>query len=101
VQSNELAAEQVLAWCNAFGDRDGLDAFVGDQAVDAPFTAVEGILSDLKGMELVFDIHLKKDDSVSKSIIGSETLSKERNEHTLNHPPPTPESVFASETFLR
>jgi hypothetical protein len=66
VQSNELTAEQILAWCNAFGDSDGLNALVGDKAVDAPFAAIEGILSDLEGMELVFDIRLREDDSVSK-----------------------------------
>jgi hypothetical protein len=47
VQRNELATEKVLAWCNALGDGDGLHALVGDQAVDAPCGAVEGILLDL------------------------------------------------------
>lgn len=47
VQSNQLATEKVLARRNALGDRDSLDALVGDEAVDAPFRAVEGILVDL------------------------------------------------------
>jgi hypothetical protein len=49
VQSDEFAAEEVLAWGDALGDGDGLDALVGDEAVDAPFGAVEGVLGNLLG----------------------------------------------------
>lgn len=47
MQRDELAAEEVLARRNALGDGDGLHALVGDEAVDAPFGAVEGVLVDL------------------------------------------------------
>jgi hypothetical protein len=47
MQRNQLATKQVLARRNALGDSDGLNAFVSDQAVDAPFCAVEGVLGDL------------------------------------------------------
>jgi hypothetical protein len=47
VQSNEFTTEKVLAWSDAFGYRDGLDAFVGDEAVDTPGGAVESVFGDL------------------------------------------------------
>jgi hypothetical protein len=47
VQGDELAAKEILTGRDAFGDGDGLGAFVGDEPVDAPFGAVEGILGDL------------------------------------------------------
>jgi hypothetical protein len=83
VQSNELTTEQVLTGCNAGWDGDGLLALVGDQAVDTPLGAVERVLSNL-----VLSVRSAKGRLLSMCL-------------TLNHPLPTPESVFASETFFR
>jgi hypothetical protein len=47
MQSDEFATKQVLAGRNALGNGDCLDAFVCNEAVDAPFGAVEGVLGDL------------------------------------------------------
>lgn len=82
VQRNQLSTEQVLAGRNAGRNRDGLLALVGDQAVDTPFGAVERVFGDLV-------------QSVLFIMAYELTLLL-----TLNHPLPTPESVFASETFF-
>lgn len=37
MQRDQLTAQKVLPWCDALGDCDCLHAFVGDEAVDAPF----------------------------------------------------------------
>lgn len=47
VQSDQLSAQQVLAWCDASGDRNGLFALVGNEAVDTPLGAIKGIFGDL------------------------------------------------------
>lgn len=86
MQRNQLTAEQVLSWCNASWDCDGLLALVGDQAVDTPFCAVEGVFGNLF--------------AISITLITLQSV-KACYRRTLNHPLPTPESVFASETFLR
>lgn len=49
MEGDELAAEEVLARGDAGGDGDGLFALVGDEAVDAPGGAVEGVFGDLVG----------------------------------------------------
>jgi hypothetical protein len=49
VEGDEFAAEEVLARSNAGRDGDGLFALVGDEAVDAPGGAVEGVFGDLVG----------------------------------------------------
>lgn len=49
VQRDQLAAEKVLAWGDAGRDCDGLDSAGGNEAVNAPGCAVEGILGDLCG----------------------------------------------------
>lgn len=41
VEGDQLTAEQVLAWRDASGDRNGLLALVGDKAIDTPFGAVK------------------------------------------------------------
>jgi hypothetical protein len=48
MQRNEFTAEEILSWRDAFWDRNRLNALVGDQAVDTPFRAVEGIFRDLE-----------------------------------------------------
>ena len=83
VQSNQLTAEQILAWRDAGWDGDGLLALVGDQTVNTPLRAVEGVFGDL-----------------ILSVMSLRTLRK-LSPLTLNHPFPTPESVFASETFFK
>jgi hypothetical protein len=60
MQRDQLATKQVLARRNALGDSDGLDAFVCDQAVDAPFCAVEGVLGDLFVTSTPHSIHYPK-----------------------------------------
>ena len=47
MEGDELAAQEVLAGGDAGGDGDGLLALVGDEAVDAPGGAVEGVFGDL------------------------------------------------------
>ena len=86
VQRDQLTTEQVLARSNASGDGDGLLALVGDQAVDAPFCPIEGVLGDLN--TLVSRTHGR--------VVDASALSR----RTLNHPLPMPESVFASVTFF-
>ena len=49
MQSNQLAAQEVLTWRDALRDGDGLDALGGDEAVDSPFaTAVEAVFGDFE-----------------------------------------------------
>lgn len=83
VQSNQLTAEQILAWRDARRDGDGLLALVGNQAVDTPLRAVKGVFSDL-----ILSAMSARTPQLLLSL-------------TLNHPLPTPESVFASETFFK
>jgi hypothetical protein len=47
MQRNQFSTQEILPRRNALGDRNSLHALVGDQAVNAPFAAVEGILGDL------------------------------------------------------
>lgn len=47
VKSNQLTTKQVLAWSDTSGNSDGLFALVGDQAIDTPFCAVEGVFRNL------------------------------------------------------
>lgn len=82
VQRDQLAAQQVLARRDAGRDSDGLLSLVGDQAVDAPFGAVKGVFGDLC------------------SVNGCRRIRWWWS-RTLNQPFPTPESVFASDTFFR
>jgi hypothetical protein len=48
MQRNQFSAEQILARSNALGDSNDLLALVRDQAVDAPFGAVEGVFGDFE-----------------------------------------------------
>jgi hypothetical protein len=86
VQRNQLATEEVLAWGDAGRDCDRLLSLVGDQTVDAPCGAVEGVFGDLRG------------GSVYRGRVDG---GWEEGRRTLNQPLPIPLSVFASDTFFK
>jgi hypothetical protein len=61
MQGDEFATKQVLAGRNALGNGDCLDAFVCNEAVDAPFGAVEGVLGDLSCcISIAFHMYIPK-----------------------------------------
>jgi hypothetical protein len=47
VQCNEFSPQKILAWRNAFGNGNRLHTLIRDQAIDAPFCAVERVLGNL------------------------------------------------------
>jgi len=84
MQSDQLTTKQVLARCDTSGDCDGLLALICDQAVDTPISAVERVLGNL-GFGSQFQVA---------------DIWECAQKRTLNHPFPTPVSVFASVTFF-